>query len=77
MSVSGAGAGAGVAPPELPITTIQLSFSAKKLADLDTFSKSDPAVWVFLSSNGTETLVGKTGKHLNLFQITLILEKTM
>jgi hypothetical protein len=46
---------------------IELSFSCRNLADLDTFSKSDPEVHIFLKDSraGQYSFVGKTEKINN------------
>ncbi|KNC72447.1 hypothetical protein SARC_14996, partial [Sphaeroforma arctica JP610] len=42
---------------------VDLFFKCTSLLDMDTFSKSDPQVWVYMSKDGqqkNEKLVGKT-----------------
>ena len=48
-------------------TKITLSLSCRDLADLDTFSKSDPIVHVFLKDGPAKgySLIGKTEMILN------------
>ncbi len=50
-----------------PSNKIILSISCRKLKDLDTFSKSDPEVHVFLRDSKTKNygLIGKTEMILN------------
>lgn len=55
------------APAGGPSNKIQLSISCRNLVDLDTFSKSDPEVHVFIKDAKSKnyTLIGKTEMILN------------
>jgi hypothetical protein len=50
-----------------PSNKVQISISCRNLVDLDTFSKSDPEVHVFIKDNKAKpyALIGKTEMVLN------------
>lgn len=44
-----------------PLSKVELTFECQKLVNLDTTSKTDPQIWVYMQhSNGKWTLEGKT-----------------
>jgi len=57
----------GAMAAQEPGEKIQIFISCRKLKDMDTFSKSDPQVHVFLKNgkNGVYTALGKTEMILN------------
>ncbi len=57
----------GAYPSQGPSSKIQLTISCRNLADLDTFSKSDPEVHVYMreAKSVKYTLIGKTEMILN------------